>query len=487
MLLGLLVLLAALSISGVAIYYSIAGLVAIFAAAQLPIIVMGGVLEISKLITAVWLHKYWKRAVWWLKGYLSVAVIILMFITSMGIFGFLSKAHIEQTAIGKDNQAQLERINIEIARNQSIIDRSEEKIKKIELNGTSSNTNLQGQIDKEQLRVDSAYNRLNAANAALSTRLTPLETELSQIENSLNTLQTALTNNDIRKAQSIVGTNADGQLGSKTTQRINEYRNKLTNRRIEIVSSIEKIRSESPDITIARTQIEDGNALINRLREQIGQSTVQDVNALISEEQKKILDANSVIDNLTQDKYKKELEYRKLEAEVGPIKYIAEFVYGSNPTQDLLEEAVRWMIVIIIFVFDPLAVLLLIASQYTFRYIMVDSVRKAKSTIPIPIPASVKKLTQSLLNTFEDESEEEHEIEDVIPENGREAFRKKHYETLDTQLDWKISKQKWKEDHPNQTIKEYKNAYIRGMIDDLPWQDYEGKDSNISDGSRSRL
>ena len=93
MIFGLLTLITALSISAVAIYYSVAGLMAIFAAAALPIMIMGGVLEISKLVTAVWLHKYWKQATWWLKSYLSIAVVVLMFITSMGIFGFLSSAH----------------------------------------------------------------------------------------------------------------------------------------------------------------------------------------------------------------------------------------------------------------------------------------------------------------------------------------------------------------------------------------------------------
>ena len=93
MALGILVLLSALSISAVAIYYSIAGLVAIFAAAAIPIMVMGTVLEVGKLVTAVWLHKYWGKAVWWLKTYLSVAVVVLMFITSMGIFGYLSSTY----------------------------------------------------------------------------------------------------------------------------------------------------------------------------------------------------------------------------------------------------------------------------------------------------------------------------------------------------------------------------------------------------------
>ena len=85
MALAILVLITALCISAVAIYYSVAGLVAIFAAAALPIMIMGGVLEVGKLVTAVWLHRYWKQASWWLKSYLSVAVLVLMFIRSISI------------------------------------------------------------------------------------------------------------------------------------------------------------------------------------------------------------------------------------------------------------------------------------------------------------------------------------------------------------------------------------------------------------------
>jgi hypothetical protein len=81
---------------------------AIFAAAAIPIMIMGGILEVSKLVTAVWLHRYWKQATWWLKTYLTTAVIVLMLITSMGIFGFLSKAHIEQTSASEESVAKVE-------------------------------------------------------------------------------------------------------------------------------------------------------------------------------------------------------------------------------------------------------------------------------------------------------------------------------------------------------------------------------------------
>ena len=153
MLLGLLVLLTALTISAVAIYYSVVGLVAIFAAAALPIMIMGGVLEVGKLVTAVWLHRYWKDTVWWLKTYLSFAVVLLMFITSMGIFGFLSKAHIEQTSAGEESVAQVERIVTEIARQESIIVRAEAQIEKAESSINTQDNTVQEQIDREQKRI----------------------------------------------------------------------------------------------------------------------------------------------------------------------------------------------------------------------------------------------------------------------------------------------------------------------------------------------
>ena len=158
MFLGILTLITALSISAVAIYYSVAGLVAIFAAAALPIMIMGGVLEVSKLVTAVWLHRYWKQATWWLKTYLSVAVFVLMVITSMGIFGFLSKAHIEQTAQSTDNLAQVETIQKEIDRNFAIIDRAENKIMELDNSQANTDTTLQQRLAQVSQNFRTASN-----------------------------------------------------------------------------------------------------------------------------------------------------------------------------------------------------------------------------------------------------------------------------------------------------------------------------------------
>jgi hypothetical protein len=215
MFLAILVLITALCISAVAIYYSVAGLVAIFAAAAIPIIIMGGILEIGKLVTAVWLHKYWKQAAWWLKSYLSIAVVVLMFITSMGIFGFLSKAHIEQTSAGEESVAQVQQIESEISRQRGLITRAEEKIVTLENSGTTQDTNVQSQIDKEQNRIDNAYTRIQPAigeqNAIIANVTSLFQTELDKIDNELAILQGYVDNNEIK----LLRRSAIGKMQSK--------------------------------------------------------------------------------------------------------------------------------------------------------------------------------------------------------------------------------------------------------------------------------
>ena len=121
-----LTLVTALAIAGVAAWYSIVGLMAIFAGAIIPIAIMGGVLEVGKLVTAAWLHQNWKKTSLWMKSYLTSAVFVLMVITSLGIFGFLSKAHLEHSiAIGGTNELQIENLERQIARQQSVVADSE--------------------------------------------------------------------------------------------------------------------------------------------------------------------------------------------------------------------------------------------------------------------------------------------------------------------------------------------------------------------------
>ena len=471
---GLWTMLVALTISGVAAYYSIIGLVAIFAAAMIPIIIMGAALEVGKLTTAVWLHANWNKAKWWMKLYLSFALVALMFITSMGIFGFLSKAHIEQTAANAENVAQIERIDAELARNEGLIARSEQKIQKAESSVGNNNANIQEQIDTEQKRIDDTLKRIQPAideqNKIIAdarkgdeTKVAPymeqlkgLDAELARLDKTANDYETKLaevgkdttainekiavyqkqidqinadieelqrlsksgSKEDIKKFQQTIGIRSDGFFGQdtakKTTEwkeanqkRIDELSATMTNlrkeweasntterdrlrgliadargektqavkkRKIEVLKVIDEVRAkESPVVASAMAQIAQirksaddqikaSQKLINELRNTITVGGDADVDALVDAEQAKIKTATAEIDTLIEEKYKLQASNRKLEAEVGPVKYIAEFIYGDQADKNMLEEAVRWVILILVAVFDPLAVVLVIAG-----------------------------------------------------------------------------------------------------------------------------
>jgi hypothetical protein len=238
----------ALSLSAVAAYYAIFGLMAIFAAAAIPIAIMGGLLEASKLVVASWLYRNWKEIPKLFKVYFLTALVILMMLTSMGIFGYLSKAHLDQ-AVPTGNVAS------EVA----ILD---EKIA----------------IQKENI---------NAARK-----------QITQMD-SIN------------------------------------------------------------DQTISRTDDAKGIERANQIRR--GQ---QKERARILEE---ISSAQKEISKLNDEKAPIAKDLRKIEAEVGPIKYIAAIIYGDNPDTDVLEKAVRFVIMMIVAVFDPLAVLMLVAANWNMK------------------------------------------------------------------------------------------------------------------------
>jgi len=705
MALGFLVFFTALAISAVAIYYSIAGLVAIFAAAAIPIMVMGGALEIGKLVTAVWLHRYWSQAKWWLRTYLALAVVVLMFITSMGIFGFLSKAHIEQTSASIESVEQVERLETEIARQESLVVRAEQKIQKAEESTGNQNADIQSQIDKEQERIDSAYQRIQPAideqNAIIQTQLTILEDRVAVYEDEIKSLDTELTRlnsvvsdlrseiegtsvasieeqvqpyidqiaqldedlerintqaneyeqrisnleidtsaieslktriaaieesivvttnklqsterDKIREGQAVIGVTDDGVFGGNTrraltawveaqqdriaqlqsqetdlraqaTQTLDNERNRLTDlvkdlrgtqtdsintRKQNLLDAIDSIRAsaiedsktakqdiqnkidtvlntdipanrsarqtaqeqitalrqaDDPRINAARdtikqlregadAQIAASNDLIQRLRDRIRVDGGADIDAIIDEQTQRIRDANALIDEMTEQKYAIEAEYRKLEAEVGPIKYIAEFIY-EDADRDVLEEAVRWVIITIIFVFDPLAVLLLIASQYTFEFhrkqkpndkqywkdydraraermvankgFKVDSGGEVETTISehttgatdsgrdSPERVVVAEEETTPIELEPEAKEDETNNESTESKKDTEAvIQKKRTERLallETDLGYQNSKQEWKKLHPDQTIKFWKDQYIKGKIDELPWE-----------------
>lgn len=417
MIASLLMLICALLLSSIAGFYSVIGMTAIFSASFVPVLLMTGGLEAAKVITASWLYNNWRKTPLLLRTYLTAAVIILMFITSLGIFGFLSKAHIEQTGAAREGVARLEIIDSEIQRQKDIVTRGEAAIKEAETKGTTGDAEIQAQIDKEQSRIDSVNARMQPAideqNAIIAKEeqrlgggISLLQDQIKTVDGNLAKLDQYLTENNIRMAQGLVGAPVDGRVGGKTSKAIAAYRAAQQAEKQRLVAKVttEQSKLASPVIDAARAEIKrlranseqevaDSMALVVRLRGQLGKAAgTVDVNKVVSTETPKIDAATAKINSLTEEKYALEANARRLEVEVGPIKYVAQLIYGDSINDSLLERAVRWVIILIISVFDPMAVLMLIAANQGLNEWRADMAarwrerrKRGSATAPAPV------------------------------------------------------------------------------------------------------
>ena len=419
-----------LSISAVAVWYSVAGLVAIFAAAAIPIIIMGVALEVSKLVATVWLKMNWSIAPKLIRTYLIVAITILMLITSMGIFGFLSKAHLDQAVPTGDVVDQVSLLDEKIKTQRENIDASRKALK---------------QMDEAVDQVMARSTDEKGADKAASLRRSQ-QRERTQLQN------------DIAKAQ----------------------------------NSIAKLNEERAPIA---------------------------------------------------------KDLRKIEAEVGPIKYIAALLYGDDPDQNLLEKAVRWVIIIIVIVFDPLAVILLLASQYSFQWFRKqedddqdvnnwfdDRKERAReldkeaeesdnstSSWPQasafwPFPAMWNReepkyepddgpLTDEQIQQIQEEANkdlpkgeiitQEQLFENIDDKNALEDWNQmiaeaekaveeekdlEDHEIIEAAADTeKQAMTAWKHDNPDSSLKFQRKLFEKGVIAKLPWEDYLKAQPDFSD------
>src|SRR6056300_1261884 len=363
MFLASLTFLTGLSISAVAIYYSVIGLTAIFAAAVVPIIIMGTVLEVAKLVSAWWLKANWERAPVLLKSYMFIAVLVLMFITSMGIFGFLSKAHIEQTAMSTEQVAQIETLNEKMARSEAKIQRWQTEISRL-LKG--EDVRVDNLVDNEQQELDKIYNRIKDEKATLrSAADKKIEQQNQRLQQAAERKEADIKTAEQRFKNSLAG-------GTQYDEAVE--RAKRTE--LGVASSAQReIRTVNRALDQDLKRVDDKYAgaiadiqkRIADLRKQASTKTV-DIDKRIEELEGNVGKEQLVVDSAREEKFAFEKTYRQLEAEVGPVKYIAEFIYGEEADKNLLEKAVTWVIITIIFVFDPLAVLLLLASQMSFGW-----------------------------------------------------------------------------------------------------------------------
>jgi hypothetical protein len=392
MMFGYLTLFTALIISLSAAVYSILGLTAIFAAAFWPIVVLGGSLEFGKIVTTLWLHKYWDRAEIQYKVYLCSAVAILMLLTSMGVFGFLSKAHLDQAVPSGDVAAKVQ-----------IFD---DKIK------------------TQRDNIDAARKALAQMDSAVDQTMSRSTTEQG----------------------------ADKAAGLR--------------------------RSQARERTALQNDISKAQKEITVLQEQ---------RAPVAS------------------------EMRKVEAEVGPIKYIAALVYGDNPEANTLEKAVRWVIILIVIVFDPLALTLLLAATKTFeweRSIDIFAPKKRDEDEPDNGALTDAQLDQ-LNKTLQDQALADKLLKEgvigVAPEASVPVNKKEQILTGLNDL-WKTTKSRfvkdseaeqasletpaeesaeedphkeakraWKLVNPGDTLKKYEKLYADGHITELPWTTKEFK------------
>ena len=383
----------AIAIAFIAAWFSIVGLMAIFAASALPVALMAGSLEVGKLVAAPWVYRNLKRAPFLLKSYLTIAVVVLMFITSMGIFGFLSKAHLEQAAQGEASVAKIERITDDIARFELLVDRTEKKIAKLENETSNDSSDINTQIDAEQQRMDNAYARIQPAideqmeiirqeQSGTEDQVKSYTDQINRIDDGLAKLQTYADNiedeNNVKKIQAMVGTKVDGRYGYRTASAVEQYREKQIKEKNKLISIIEDIRNSiNTDVineareeikrlrAMADREIQNAQDNINRLRSQLNRLDEVDNTDEITILVDKVRITEADIEILIDEKFELESKVREIEAEVGPIKYIAELIYGeTSPT--IIDSAVRWLIIVFIFVFDPLAVILLVAANYSF-------------------------------------------------------------------------------------------------------------------------
>jgi hypothetical protein len=369
MFIAILTLLSALSISGVAIFYSVIGLATIFPGAFVPVVIMGGVLEVGKLITASWLYRNWKFTPFMLKTYLTTAVIILSLITSMGIFGFLSKAHLEQNLASDTLIQRIQILNDKIDSEKNSIVRQNAVIDRLENSISRDTGTADGDIEVQQSIIKDANENLKTlltveTNTAkdLNDRLKVLDKNVSDILNSNKSFF-----NEEKAA-------ADLKASQKQERELIAVNIKEAQDRISELKADHKAETAEAKTIIANM----------RAGSQDNKGTfTQDIDTA----EQKIFDAQGRIDTFIVEKQPLEKKMLTLEAEIGPVKYIAALAVDWGWTEKVeTSKAVRWVILMLIVVFDPLAVLLLIAANQSLMRRFPPEVPKPQEVIDLEKP-----------------------------------------------------------------------------------------------------
>lgn len=339
-------LISALSISIIAAYFSIIGLATIFPGSIYAVIAMGSVLEIGKIIASIWLHKNWKSAPRMIKFYLFSAILVLMGITSMGIFGFLSKSHIEHEQIAEKSKALVAQVENKIERQKEYIQRQKDLIAQKEEKSENLGGKTSENIKLEQEKISQLTNQLDRDISIDNEILKSLNDKTSALDKELNDLK-----------------NKSGGLFSSKKKDIEA---KILEQKTERENIAKKIKIAEDNISKQRSETSE---IISNIRKRIQEYQSLGFENPGEEESKVELLNNNIskaldeIDILEQEKFNYNDGTRQLEAEIGPIKYVAEFISDLTGSSFDISKAVRIVILILIFVFDPLAILLVLAAH----------------------------------------------------------------------------------------------------------------------------
>ena len=369
MFIAILTLLSALSISGVAIFYSVIGLATIFPGAFVPVIIMGGVLEVGKLITASWLYRNWKFTPFMLRTYLTTAVIILSLITSMGIFGFLSKAHLEQNLASDTLIQRIQILNDKIDSEKNSILRQNAVIDRLEKSINRSTGTADGDIEVQQSIIADANEKLKTLLTVETNTVRALNDRLKVLDKNVSDILTSDKSffNEEKAA-------ADLKASQKAERELIAVNIKEAQDRIAELKTDHKAETAEAKTIIANM----------RSGSQNNKSTfTQDIETA----ENKIFDSQGKIDTFIIEKQPLEKEMLTLEAEIGPVKYIAALAVDWGWTEKVeTSKAVRWVILMLIVVFDPLAVLLLIAANQSLMRRFPPEVPKPQEVIDLEKP-----------------------------------------------------------------------------------------------------
>lgn len=442
MLLGIVTLLTAFALSSAAIYFSVVGLVAIFSGAAVPIIFMGVTLEIAKLVTASWLYRNWQVAARYMRWYMSIAIFILMVITSMGVFGFLSKSHLQQGATSSNNTQQIQIINSQIKSEQDVIERQQDIIR-----------------------------RNSGSGGGSSERISQLRDRIKQLDREVEAYTSQGATSTIFNDKVAKG------LAVKQSQKAERDR---IDAEIKQLTTANQGNNSAAEAQIARSQ--------QRIQQLINQRAPLQTTQIT------------------------------LDAEIGPIKYIGELFVDLGMVDKVnTDMAVRWIIVLIIIVFDPLAVLLLIAGQQSITQARGNTGGGSNApTAPIIDPTPIlKKISEKFKEfPFKKKDSDVNKLSTLVPDKNNtdsvttglrlsalmpvkpapieipdvpqiqpeiidtedgdtlEIVTEEHKTRLQHFNAQKEKAKEWKsqQTNPRNTIKRLRFNYVSGFIDKLPWE-----------------